>query len=323
MLLFVSRFSAAILAVAIAVLGASSVFADPPVPSPANTTCPTVQCMRVTGITDNFDGSFSVQFETFNWFDTTADTGVNRILFFTNTLPSKTCPGGSPDIQVEVLGALAPPGWTVVQADNQMVVFQATSTAFEIAEIGLCDPLVLGGCHTTLTCGNNLDGFVITLRPQVPTGLVCSWVGNWRHLDEFGVDNGDVMNFGAVSWTFGSLVEDYSNTPYPPSLFPLTNTGTCARKAQKKATKYGRTRLKEYGKCRDAINKGQTCDTVRRDLKVDLAKTKMEQAIDDNCTDTAVANIGWCGTTVPALKTCLVNQIDAAIDQAILATYGP
>lgn len=304
-------------------VAASAVLADPPVPTPQNTLCPTVQCMRVTGITDNLDGTFAVQFETFNWFDTTPDDGVNRILFFTNTLPSKTCFGGSPDIQVEVVSAMAPPGWTVAQADNQMVVFEATSTTFEIPDIGLCDPLVLGGCHLTQTCGNALDGFVITLRPQVPTGLICSWVANWRHLDEFGVDNQDVMNFGAVSWTFGSLVEDYSNAEYPPSLFPLTGTGTCARKAQKKAVKYGRTRLKEHGKCRDAINKGSTCDTVRRDDKINRAKTKLEQAIDDNCTDVAVANVGWCATTVAGLKTCLVDEIDDGTDQALNAIYGP
>lgn len=323
MLRVFSRVPATAFALAALLLTVSVVRADPPVPGPTGTVCATVQCMRVTGITDHFDGTYSVQFETFNWFDTNEDPGVNQLMFFTSTLPSKTCVGtGTLDIQVEVVSAMAPPGWIVTQADNNLVIFQATTTAFEIPEIGLCDPAVLGGCFTGGGCGNNLDGFVIRLRPSVPTGLICSWVGNWRHLDEFGNDNGDVMNFGSVSWTFGSLIEDYSNTEYPPSLFPLTGTGQCARKAQKKATKYGRTRLKEYGKCRDAINKGQTCDTVRRDEKVNLAKTQLEQAIDDNCTDVAVANVGWCGTTVSGLKTCLVAEIDEATDQAITATYG-
>jgi hypothetical protein len=279
--------------------------------------------MRVTNTTDNLDGSFDVEFETFNWFNTTDDGGVNHILFFTGNLISKICSGGILDVQAEVLGATAPAGWTVVEADTSMVHFQTTSTASEIPDIGLCDPLVLGGCFGSNTCGNDQQGFVITVRPSIPTGDLCSWTANWRHLDEFGIDNGDVMNFGSVSWTFGSIVEDYSNTAYPPSSFAQNNVDDCAKKAQKKAGKYAQTRLKQFAKCNDAINKGKTCDTAKRDAKVSQAQMKMDEAIDDFCTDDTVANIGWCGTTVANLKTCLLAQLDASTDAALATIYGP
>ncbi|MGH7787114.1 MAG: hypothetical protein ACRERC_09640 [Candidatus Binatia bacterium] len=298
--------------------------ADPPVPDPKNTLCPTVQCMRSTNVLDNLDGTFDVTFETFNWFNTTDDGGVNRILFFTGNLKSKLCVGSlSPDAQVDVLGATAPPGWTVVQADTEKVEFAAVATANEIPDIGLCDPAVLGGCFGTNTCGNGLGGFVVKLRPNFPTGGICSWTANWRHLDEFGLDNGDEMNFGSVSWTFGSLIEDYSNAEYPPASFAQNNVDYCARQAQKKAGKYAQTRLKQFGKCNDKINAGKTCDTVKRDQKVTDAQGTLEGAIDDFCTDDAVANIAWCGTTLANLKTCLVNQLNAETDDALAVIYGP
>ena len=40
--------------------------------------------MRVNNVVDNLDGTFDVEFETFNWFNTTSDGGVNRVLFFTD-----------------------------------------------------------------------------------------------------------------------------------------------------------------------------------------------------------------------------------------------
>ncbi len=300
--------------------------ADPPTPDDAATICPTVQCMRVNNVGDNLDGTFDVEFETFNWFNTTPDGGVNRVLLFTGNLVSKLCGGGT--IQVDVLGATAPAGWTVVQADAEKVEFQTTSTAFEIPDLDLCDSSVLGGCLNgggpgVSTCGNEQGGFIITLRPSIPTGNLCSWTANWRHLDEFGVDNGDVMNFGAMSWTFGSISEDYSNTAYPPSSFAQNGVDDCAKAAQKKATKYGRTRLKETGKCIDRVNKGKVCDEAKRDQKIAKALAKMNDAIDGSCTDAQVENGGWCGTTVASLKTCLESEIDAGVDAAITAIYGP
>jgi len=314
-----------------AVICASSLFfalaasADPAPPGPGDTACPSVQCMRVTNITDNLDTTYDVRFETFNWFNTTNDGGVNRILFFTGNLKSKICNGMlNVDTQVEVLGASAPPGWSVVQADTAKVEFAANSTTFEIPDLGLCDPtVVLDGCFGTNTCGNGLDGFVITLRPDVPLGDVCSWTANWRHLDENGLDNGDVMNFGSVSWTFGSINEAYSNTEYPPSSFAQNGVGDCAKRAQNKAGRYAQTRLKQFSKCNDLINRGKICDTVKRDQKILMARTKLEMTIDLYCTDNQVANIDWCGTTTANLKTCLVNQLNTSTDAALLAIYGP
>jgi hypothetical protein len=305
-------------------LFAAPVAADPPVPSPENTLCPTVQCMRVTNTLDNLDGTFDVTFETFNWFNTTTDNGVQRMTIFTGNLKNKVCFGSvNAGKQVEVLGATAPPGWTVVQADSDKVEFVATSSTFEIADVGLCDPAVLGGCFGTNTCGNGLGGFVIKLRPEIPTGLQCSFTANWRHLDEAGLDNGDVMNFGSVSWTFGSLIESYSNAEYPPSSFSQTGVDDCAKQAQKKAGKYAQTRLKQFSKCQDKVNAGKTCDTAKRDAKVASAQTKLESAIDAFCTDDAVGNVAWCGTTIANLKTCLVNQLDAQTDAALASIYGP
>jgi hypothetical protein len=315
----------------LATLGLASVaLADPPPPPENPTICPTVQCMRVTNFTDNFDGTFDVQIQAFNWFNTNPDTGVNTLLFFTGNLRSKVCTDGMTlfDTQVDVIGASAPAGWTVVQADNEKVEFSTTSTASEIADLDLCDPSVTGGCINgggpgISTCGNDQDGFVITLQPGVPVGDLCSWTANWRNLDEFGLDNGDVMNFGSLSYTFGSIVEAYSNNPYPPSSFSQNSVDDCAKKVQKKAGKYAQTRLKQYAKCFDKVNKGQTCDEAKRDDKVDRAKTKLEEAIDDTCSDNQVANVGWCGTTVANLKTCLVSQLDSQTDQALATIYGP
>jgi hypothetical protein len=278
--------------------------------------------MRVTNTVDNGDGTYDVTFETFNWFNTTEDGGVNRILFFTGNLQSKLCTGGVIDVQADVVGASAPPGWIVVTASINKVEFQTVSTTFEIPDIGLCDPSVIGGCFTGGGCGNDQGGFVITLRPQVPVGDICSWTANWRHLDEFGIDNGDVMNFGSVNWTFGSIVEDYSNTAYPPSSFAQNGVDDCAKQAQKKANKYAQTRLKQFAKCNDKINKGKICDTVKRDQKVDQARLRMEAAIDDFCTEDNVANVAWCGTTKANLKTCLLNQLNDATDDALTAIYG-
>ncbi len=302
----------------------TSAMADPPVPADDATTCPTVQCMRVTNVLDNLDGTYDVTFETFNWFNATTDDGVNRILFFTGNLKSKTCLGNiNVDSQVDVLGATPPPGWTVVQADTDKVEFASTSTSFEIPDIGLCDPSVLGGCFGTNTCGNGLGGFVIRLRPQIPTGLICSWTANWRHLDAFGVDNGDVMNFGSVSWTFGSLIENYSNNEYPPASFAQNGVSSCAKHVQKRAGKYAQGRLKTYGKCLDTISAGKVCDTVKRDAKVAAAQTKLETTIDAYCTDDQVANVAWCGTTVASLKACLIAQLNTQTDAALAAIYGP
>ena len=315
---------------ATALVVASLALADPPPPPSDPTICPTVQCMRVTDFTDNLDGTFDVELETFNWFNTNPDTGVNTLLFFTGNLRSKICVGGINllDTQVDVLGATAPPGWTVVQADNDKIEFAATSTAFEIPELDLCDPSVTGGCINgggpgISTCGNEQGGFVMTLRPGVPVGSLCSWTANWRHIDEFGLDNGDVMNFGSLAYTFGSLIEEYSNNAYPPSSFSQNGVDDCAKKAQKKAGKYAQTRLKQYAKCFDKINKGQTCDEAKRDEKVGRAQTKLEEAIDDFCTNDQVANVPWCGTTVANLKTCLVAELDAQTDQALATIYGP
>jgi len=299
--------------------------ADPPVPPGDGTTCPTVQCMRATNVLDNLDGTFDITFETFNWFNTVNDEGVNRILFFTGNLKSKFCFGSvNGDAQVEVLGATAPPGWIVVQADTDKVEFASISTTFEIPDVGLCDPAVIGGCFGTNTCGNSLGGFVIKLRPEIPTGLTCSWTANWRHLDAAGLDNGDVMNFGSVSWTFGSLIEDYSNAEYPPASFAQTGVDDCAKQAQKKGAKYAQTRLKQFSKCEDKINAGKTCDTAKRDAKVASAQAKLESTIDAFCpNDDAVANVAWCGTTIANLKTCLVAQLDAQTDAALATIYGP
>lgn len=301
---------------------AGAVFADPPVPDSGPTVCPTVQCMRVTGTTDNLDGTYDVTFETFNWFNTTEDGGVNHILFFTGNLQSKLCTGGVIDMQADVVGASAPPGWIVVTASLDKIEFQTVSTTFEIPDVGLCDPAVIGGCFTGGGCGNDQGGFTITLRPQVPVGDICSWTANWRHLDEFGLDNGDVMNFGSVNWTFGSIIEDYSNTAYPPSSFAQNGVDDCAKQVQKKAGKYAQTRLKQFAKCNDKINKGKTCDTVRRDAKVDQARVRMDGAIDDFCTEDNVANVAWCGTTKANLKTCLLNQLNDSTDDALTAIYG-
>lgn len=79
----------------------------------------------------------------------------------------------------------------------------------------------------------------------------------------------------------------------------------------------------KFAKCNDAINKGKTCDTAKRDAKVSQAQMKMDEAIDDFCTDDTVANIGWCGTTVANLKTCLLAQLDASTDAALATIYGP
>jgi hypothetical protein len=310
-------------AATIAVSLAAAAFADPPIPSPKNTLCPTVQCMRVTNEVDNLDGTFTVTFETFNWFNTDDDGGVNRITFFTGNLVSKLCSGGDIDVQVEVVGATPPPGWTVGQTDINKVEFQAISTANEIPDVDLCDPAVLGGCFTGGGCGNGLGGFTITLRPQVPVGDLCSWTANWRHLDENGLDNGDEMNFGSVSWTFGSILEEYSNAEYPPSSFAQNGVDDCAKKVQKKAVKYAQKRLKAFGKCRDDINKGKDCDEVKRDGKVSQAQQKMDTAIDDFCSNDQVANIAWCGTTVANLKTCLLAELNASTDEALTAIYGP
>ncbi len=318
-----------ILSIATALVAASISFADPPPPPPDPTICPTVQCMRVTDFTDNLDGTFDVEFETFNWFNTNPDTGVNSVLFFTGNFASKVCTGSSVSLaQVDVIGATAPAGWTVVQADNNIVQFATTSTAFEIPELDLCDASVIGGCINgggpgISTCGNEQGGFVITLRPLISTGSICSWTTNWRHLDEFGLDNGDVMNFGALSWTFGSLIEDYSNNGYPPSSFANTDVDDCAKKAQKKAAKYAQTRMKQYAKCFDKVNKGKICDEAKRDAKVDKAKVKLEAAIDSSCIDDQVANIPWCGTTVANVKTCLVAELDTETDAALATIYGP
>ncbi len=320
--------SAAILT---ALMLSAPALADPPPPPSLPTTCPTVQCMRVNSVIDNFDGTFDVEFETFNWFDTNPDTGVNRLMMFTGNFFNKICIGGSNpgDRQVEVIGASAPAGWTLVRADNTVVVFETTSTAFEIPELDLCDASVIGGCINgggpgISTCGNEQGGFVITLKPNIPTGSICSWTANWRHLDEFGLDNGDVMNFGSVSWTFGSLIEDYSNVGYPPASFGESGVDKCARLVQKKAINYARARLKQTAKCIDSINKGKVCDTVKRDQKINKAKTKMEDKIDQFClTDEQVANIAWCGTTIAGLKTCLDDEIVSTTDAAIAAMYGP
>lgn len=305
---------------------ATAVLADPPVPGDDGTICSTVQCMKVTSSVDNGNGSFDVTFQTYNWFNTINDEGVNRILFFTGNLKSKTCDGElNVDAQVEVLGATPPPGWLVVQADDDKVEFAATSNTFEIPDIGLCDPLVNpGNCFPTDSCGNSLSGFVITLRPELPTGDLCSWTANWRHLNEAGLDNGDVMNFGSVSWTFGSIVEDYSNQEYPPSSFSQNGVDDCAKQAQKKAAKYAQTRLKQFSKCNDKINKGKPCDTAKRDQKVNDAKVKMDTAIDTFCTSNdQVANVAWCGTTIANLKTCLLSQLNASTDAALANIYGP
>ena len=304
---------------------ATAVLADPPVPGDDGTVCSTVQCMQVGTSVDNGDGSFDVTFKTFNWFNTINDEGVNRIIFFTGNLKSKLCAGElNAEAQVEVLGATAPPGWIVVQADTDKVEFAAINNTFEIFDRGLCDPLTIGGCFGTDTCGNSLGGFVIKLRPELPTGLLCSWTANWRHLNEAGLDNGDVMNFGSVSWTFGSLIEDYSNQEYPPSSFSQNGTDQCAKQAQKKAAKYAQTRLKQFAKCNDKINKGKPCDTAKRDQKVLDAKNKMDFAIDTFCTDDdQVANVAWCGTTIANLKTCLLAELNESTDATLAAVYGP
>lgn len=52
MLRVVSRVRATAFALAALLLMVSVVRADPPVPGPTGTTCATVQCMRVTGITE-------------------------------------------------------------------------------------------------------------------------------------------------------------------------------------------------------------------------------------------------------------------------------
>jgi len=319
------------IAVATTLVAASLALADPPVPPADPTICPTVQCMRVTNFTDNFDGTFDIEFETFNWFNTTPDAGVNTLLFFTGNLNSKACADGSGifPTQVEVVGATAPAGWTVASASTDEVRFETTSTAFEIPELDLCDSSVVGGCINgggpgISTCGNDQGGFVLTLRPGIPVGDICSWTGNWRQLDEFGLDNGDIMNFGAVSWTFGSIVETYSNNGYPPSSFPQTGADDCAQKVQKRAAKYALQRLKQFGKCIDKVNKGKTCDEAKRDLKVDKKKIQLEGAIDRFCTsDSQVASIPWCGTTIANLKTCLVAELNTKTDQALATIYGP
>ena len=131
-----------------------------------------------------------------------------------------------------------------------------------------------------------------------------------------------MMNFGSLGWTFGSIVEDYSNTPFPPVFFPATNPATCAKLARKKATKYSATRVKEYSKCLEKIAKGDVCDTVKRDQKVNNAKTKLEQTIDTTCSNDQIANVNWCGTTIASLKACLVAEIDAATTDTITAIYG-
>ncbi len=318
-----------ILSFAAALAMSSASFADPPTPPSDPTLCPTVQCMRVTDFTDNLDGTFDVEFETFNWFNTNPDTGVNRVLFFTGNFLSKSCAGSSVTLaQVEVIGASAPAGWTVVEADNDVVEFATTSTVFEIPELDLCDSSVIGGCINgggpgISTCGNEQGGFVITLKPLFSTGDVCAWTTNWRQLDEFGLDNGDVMNFGSLSWGFGSIVEDYSNNGYPPASFANSGVDDCAKKAQKKAAKYAQTRMKQHAKCFDKVNKGKICDEAKRDMKVLKAQTKLEAAIDNFCIDSQVANVPWCGTTVANLKTCLVAELDAETDAALATVYGP
>jgi hypothetical protein len=309
----------------------AAALADPPPPPPDPTICPTVQCMRATNFIDNLDTTFDVELETFNWFNTNPDTGVNTLVFFTGNLRSKICSDGLDiaDIQVDVIGATAPAGWKVDQADNEKVQFSTTSTASEIPELDLCDPSVLGGCINgggpgISTCGNSQGGFVITLRPGVPVGLLCSWTANWRQLDEFGLDNGDVMNFGSLSYSFGSLIEEYSNNGYPPSSFPETGADDCVQKVQKRASKYALQRLKQFGKCNDLVNKGKTCDEAKRDEKVDKKKVQLENTIDQFCTsDDQVANAPWCGTTIANLKTCLVAELVAETDQALATIYGP
>jgi len=315
-----SHHSAAFVGIA-ALLYAGSVSADPPLPGPTGTVCSTVQCMRVTDVIDVGGGAFDVEFETFNWFDTTTDGGVHKMLFFTTNLVPKTCAGVT---QVEVLGATAPSGWTVVRANNDVVEFEADSPASAIPDVGLCDTTVtVDDCFATNTCGNDQGGFVLTLKPNIPTGFLCSWAANWRHLDENGVDNGDVMNFGSVSWTFGSLLEDYSNTPLPPSQFPATDVDTCAKKTRKAVLKYGQVQLKLNAKCRELVAAGKTCDEVAFQTKIDGYWAKAVLKIDEYCTDDRVANVAWCGTTVASLKTCLQTETDDAVAATILALYGP
>jgi len=320
-----------VLVATLSLLAPVSSWGDPPVPSSMPTICPTVQCMRVSGVVDNLDGTFDVTFEAFNWFDTITDGGANKLLMFTGNRFIKSCIGGfNPgDVQVDVLGATAPAGWSVTQADNDKVEFTATSTTFEIPDLDLCDSSVIGGCINgggpgISTCGNDQGGFVVTLRPNIPTGDVCSWTANWRLLDALGADNGDIMNFGSVSWTFGSLIEDYSNVGYPPSSFAQAGVDKCAKIVQKKAAKYAIMRVKQIGKCIDLVNKGKICDEAKRDQKIARAKTKMDDKIDQFCTsDDQVANIPWCGATIAGLKTCLDTQIVSSTDATIAAMYGP
>jgi hypothetical protein len=67
------------------------------------------------------------------------------------------------------------------------------------------------------------------------------------------------MNFGSVSWTFGSIVRTIP-TGTRPRRFSQNGVGNCAQEAQKKSA--SARAAKRFAKCNDKINKGKPCDTV-------------------------------------------------------------
>ncbi len=187
--------------------------ADPPPPD--STYCPPVHCMQIDTVmvTDCATRRATVWFSALNWYASTPDNGVDEIhvrVFRGTSPPDPAYPASKGIIEA----AFAPPGWTVQSVTPDSVVF--TTTTAPIPEVDMCNPP--GGC-APLACNNIQSGFGIGIKWHV--SLVSpAFRANWHMLSN-GVDNGDIMNYGALRWRWdgcGNISERYSNVAYPISV---------------------------------------------------------------------------------------------------------
>ncbi len=188
------------LGLVIALVSVGGAMADPPPPD--SSVCPPVQCFMIDSVlVCTPAGDKTLSFTTLNWYATTPDAGVDELRI--TALSGNT---------MSIVSATAPPGWTVSLVTATEVRYVTTTAP--IPEVDMCN----NNC-APLNCGNIASGFQIAITNWAPGE---SFRANWQHLSG-GVDNGDVMNFGAMRWVADSTVcttitELYSNVPYGASV---------------------------------------------------------------------------------------------------------
>ena len=187
---------------------ATQAFADPPPPPMIPTGCDPVQCFFVdtTASTISYTPGDTtvISFCVLNWYDSLPNL-ITEVVFQLS-IPMES--------QMTLVGSCPPPGWTSSLVGTDSIIYQMDTSmgGGPIAEGFLCDT-----CATMAlgSCGNMLCGFEIKVLFVDSADAITL---NWSHLQN-GFDNGDVMNFGALSWTFGSIIEQYSNAPFHPGYF--------------------------------------------------------------------------------------------------------